>query len=95
MNIKGLNKAEVLLALWKGSKEQGISFLGREDVTLEDCGLEIESCVKFNARVDYFGGRVIKVNFNKDVLDLWLYNRDNGEGAGERIIEQLKKKDKE
>ena len=28
VNIKGLDKAEVLLALWKGSHAQGLSFLG-------------------------------------------------------------------
>lgn len=28
INIKGLDKAEVLLALWKGSHTQGMSFLG-------------------------------------------------------------------
>lgn len=28
VNIKGLDKAEVLLALWKGSHAQGMSFLG-------------------------------------------------------------------
>ena len=28
INIKGLDKAEVLLALWKGSHAQGMSFLG-------------------------------------------------------------------
>ena len=28
INIKGLNKAEVLFALWKGSHCQGMSFLG-------------------------------------------------------------------
>lgn len=28
VNIKGLDKAKVLLALWKGSHAQGISFLG-------------------------------------------------------------------
>ena len=37
--------------------------------------------------VDYHRGRVHKVDFSKWPLRLHLYNRDNGAGAGEAILE--------
>ena len=36
VDISGLDKAEVLLALWKGSHAQGMSFLGLESFDIED-----------------------------------------------------------
>lgn len=51
VDIKGLNKAEVLLALWKGSHCQGLSFLGLASngvFTLYDAKTLIEE-QRFNA----------------------------------------------
>jgi hypothetical protein len=89
MNIKGLNKAEILLALWRGSHEQGLSRLGSFDrePTLEECKQEVERPGNY---VDYFAGRVIKCNFSTDELDLCGYDRDCGNGAGDKIIAKLK-----
>ena len=39
---------------------------------------------------DYLYGRVMKIHLAGDELDTWGYNRDNGDGAAERIISQLK-----
>lgn len=46
INIKGLDKAEVLVALWKGSHCQGISFLGMMNggLTLEKAKDMIRQC---------------------------------------------------
>lgn len=83
--IAGLDKAEILLNLWGASKEQGISFMGRLDVDLETC----RKALSQNAYVDYLGGRVIKCDFSKDTLDPWGFDRDNGEGAAERVIDKM------
>ncbi|MGW8177470.1 MAG: hypothetical protein ACWGQW_01550 [bacterium] len=84
MNISNLDKAEVLLALWKGSRMQGLSFLGFGGTapTVEDCRKALEK----SSYVDYFFGRIIKCNLSQDFLDLRLYDRDCGPGAGEMAI---------
>lgn len=84
MNIKDLCKAEVLLALYNGSHQQGMSFLGYpgKEPTVEDCQAQLDR----STYVDYFFGRVIKCELGGDEVDFRLYDRDCGEGAGERVI---------
>ena len=82
MDIKGFDKAKVLYALWLHSQEQGMSFLGRYPMTEDKCRKILEQ----QTYIDYLGGRVIKVDMSGDHLDLRLYDRDNGEGAGEYAI---------
>ena len=84
MNIKGLDKAEVMLALYNGSHQQGMSFLGYpgQEPTVEDCRSYLEKCTY----VDYFFGRVLKCELGGDELNLRLYDRDCGEGEGERVL---------
>jgi hypothetical protein len=86
MNIKGLDKAEVLMALYRSSRTQGVSFLGclQREPTLEDCKRFLEK----SSYVDYFFGRVIKCHLDKNYVDFRLYDRDCGEGAGERAVEK-------
>lgn len=46
VNIAGLDKSEVLVALWQASKMQGrsfLEFLGSGELTLEQAKQEIES----------------------------------------------------
>lgn len=40
---------------------------------------------------DYLQGRVMKVDLSEDTLDPWLYDRDNGQGAAERAIAEVRK----
>jgi len=85
MNIKGLDKAKVLYGLWLGSKEQGNSWLGRFPLTEEYCRRLLEHTTYF----DYLAGRVIKVDFSTDDLDLGLYDRDNNRSGEEAILDYL------
>lgn len=99
VNIKGLDKAEVLLALWEGSQIQGISFLGlyNKTMSLDEAKKEVEEKIEIeekegregNLYFDYVNGKVIKCDISKDEFDPWLYDRDNGEGAAEKAIERL------
>lgn len=89
MNISGLDKAEVLAALYNGSRQQGMGFLdrsGQEGMTVDHARGELSVRTRF----DYLNGRVMKVDLSGDELNTWLYNRDNGDGAAERIIESLR-----
>lgn len=94
VSIKGLDKAEVLLALWRGSHAQGLSFLGMIDAG----SLDIEKakhCIeeaKAHGRLyfDYLNGHVIKCDITDDEFDPRLYDRDCGEGRAEEVIKALR-----
>lgn len=90
MDITGLDKAKILAALYNGSKQQGLGFMcpeGRESIS-EDQAREL---LKDRNYFHYLNGRVMKIDLSKDELFTGLYNRDNGHGAAERIIEELRK----
>lgn len=89
VDIKGLNKAEVLVALYNNSKPQGLGFLHFEskDMTVS----EAEEILKQTTDFDYLKGRVMKVDLSSDDgFEEWLYDRDNGSGAAQRAIDTLK-----
>jgi hypothetical protein len=88
MNIKGLNKAEVLAALYNNSKQQGLGFLhirGQKPITADEAAELLKEYTSF----DYLHGRVMKVELSGDNLSTLLYDRDNGEGAAERALAPL------
>lgn len=88
INISGLNKAEVLAALYNNSKPQGMGFLQytQKDITTEEAAYLLDGGM---TSFDYLHGRVMKVNLSGDKLDPFLYDRDNGEGAAERALSHL------
>ncbi len=91
VDIKGLNKAEVLAALYNNSKPQGLGFLhfDAKDMTVA----EAEEILKQTTDFDYLKGRVMKVNLSSDdSFEEWLYDRDNGNGAAEKVISGLRKR---
>ena len=88
IDIRGLDKAEVLAALYNSARPKGMGFVHyrSEPMTYEQAKLELGAS---HGRFDYLHGRVMKVNVNKDDLDEWLYDRDNGEGAAARALAPL------
>lgn len=90
MNISHLDKAEVLVALYNGSKQQGMGFMhldGRQSMFFKE---EAEELLKQTIYFDYLHGRVMKIDLSGDELATYLYNRDNGSGAVEKILASLK-----
>ena len=88
MNISGLDKAEVLAALFNASRQQGISFLdsrGRRDMTKERAA----EILKVTEHFDYLEGRVMKISLDRDEVETRLHDRDNGQGSAERAIAHL------
>lgn len=94
VNIKGLDKAEVLYALWRHSHVQGLSFMGLspEGFTLQKAHELIKERQEKNARLyfDYVEGHVIKCDLSRDSFDEFLYDRDCGSGAAENAINELR-----
>ena len=89
VDIKGLDKARVLKALYDHSHVQGSGFLQAVPegvVTVEHCAGLLEKQTYF----DYLHGRVLKVELSGDEFDERLYDRDCGEGAAQRAVDSIK-----
>lgn len=91
VNIAGLDKAEVLFALYNGSHAQGMSSMAvpGEGVSLERCR-EVIAGMGDRLSFDYFAGHVLKVDIGGDEFDPWLYDRDNYNGAAADVIAKLR-----
>jgi hypothetical protein len=87
-DISGLDKKEVLRALFRNAEPQGLGFVQYNSAdTISD--EEAEKLLK-KGYIDYLKGRVMKIDLSKSVVDTYLYNRDNGNNAAENVIEKLK-----
>jgi hypothetical protein len=86
IDITGIDKAKLLMALHQNSKAQGISFLHEREVSLIDCQKRLE----LTGDIDYFAGRVIKCDLSSDQLDGRMYDRDNGDGVAERVVNSIR-----
>lgn len=87
IDIKGLDKAAVLMALHNGTQPLGMGFLhnvGR--MTIEQAR---EDIARQGMKWDYCHGRPLKVNISGDSFDERLYDRDAGPGAAQRAIDGL------
>jgi len=79
IDITGLDKAEVLAALYNASKPLGMGII---HYTPGDLDLAVaREYLAESPHFDYLHGRVMKVNLSSDSLDPRLYDRDNGQGA--------------
>ena len=81
------NKAEVLATLYNNSRPLGMGILHfmPEEMTIG----EAENLLKDQSYFDYLMGRVMKCDFSGDKLETFLYNRDNGKGAAELLVEKM------
>lgn len=89
INIKGLDKARVLVELYNHSHQQGLGMLQvAKKITVEDARKLLEE----DTYIDYLYGKVMKVDLSSDEeFDERLYDRDNGEGMAQRVIDNLRK----
>jgi len=89
VDISGINKKVFLESLWENSKPA--SFFTSSGITPPpiDKG-ELEDSLK-NGKADYLSGRVIKMNFSGDTVDPWGYDRDNGTGSVQKIVDEIRK----
>lgn len=95
INIAGLDKVEVLLALYHQSNYQGLGVVEAFSGLTREKAAEAVAHHAANPRFgeviyfDYVCGRVIKCEIGEDELDPRLYDRDNGEGAAARALARL------
>lgn len=84
IDIKGLDKAEVLKALYDNSHVQGMGFLQAVPagtVTVNHC----RELLKHGTYFDYLYGRVLKVDLSGDEFD----ERDNGRDSAAKAMVPL------
>ena len=87
IDISGLDKADLLAALFNASKPLGLGFLdpgSQKPMTKADAQIEISE--KPGLYFDYVRGRVVKCDISGDTLRTGSYNRDNGAGAAEAVV---------
>lgn len=103
VNIAGLDKAELFAALYNHAKPLGMGKLHYDPTVLTKesaeklMGLGDDAARMFpgmrrgnSLYFDYVKGRPLKIDLSGDEMDTWLYNRDQGEGAAERIVAELR-----
>lgn len=96
INIKGISKGKVLAELYNNSKPLGMGMLHYDPaIMLEEDAMIIigDAHTTYSNRgnlfFDYLKGRVMKVDITGDEFDPWLYDRDNGEGSAQRVIDNI------
>lgn len=92
VDIRSLDKAAVLAALYNASQPLGLGFLtpgSGQQMTVEESGRVLAEAGD-NLYFDYLRGRVVKVDLSGDEVDTRLYDRDNGAGSGAQVIEALR-----
>lgn len=90
ISIAGLDKAEVLAALYDAAKAQGMGLLHFTPVPM---GIsEASDLLRQMTYFDYVKGRVMKVDLSTDDLYEGLYDRDNGPGAAKFVIDMLRER---
>ena len=99
IDIKGLDKAKVLKALWDHSHVQEKSYLSRQRVddsgfTIEMAQREIDYCKGHRLHYYYVYGHVIKCDITDDEFDPWLYDEACGEGMAQKAINDLRKEER-
>ena len=105
VNFAPLTRAQVLCALYNKAKVQGMGFLQFKEgnLTIPQAEKLIEDATKPSfiegekpyAYFDYVYGRVLKVELKEDSFEFEerLYDRDNGEGAAKKAIEEYLEKE--
>lgn len=103
INIAGIDKAELFAALYNHAKPLGMGMLHYDPTPLtKESAQELMGQGDDTKRMfgmsrgglyfDYVKGRPLKINLEGDEMDTWLYNRDQGDGAAERIVAELRAK---
>lgn len=89
IDISRKSDAAILAALYNASRPLGIGFLN-PNCSQSMTEAEAQKILDRGQRYfDYLNGRVMKIDLGREVLDPYLYDRDNGKGAAERIISAL------
>ena len=88
ISLIGLEKTDVLMALYNAAQPQGMGFLHYDPTPLTPD--EAKELLAQGDYFDYLRGRIMKVDLGGDTLDPRLFDRDNGEGSAKAVIDSLR-----
>ena len=89
INIKGLDKALLLAGLYNNSQQLRLGVFderGYYNLSYNEAKNLLETTTRF----DYLYGRVLKVDLSGDEFDERLYDRDNGVGSAQRVVNGIR-----
>lgn len=92
VDVTGIDRDELLEALWREAKTAGFFDVFPVPPPAWDLH-RAKAELKGKTFVDYCLGRSIKTDVytKENLIDGWLYDRDNGQGAFARVVKKLKK----
>lgn len=100
IDIKGIDKAELLAALVNAASPVGMGVFhddgkpmtkAEAQKRIDDMqGHDYPGIPSMALSFDYVKGRPIKSNLSGDLFNPSLYDRDQGEGAAARVVAQLR-----
>lgn len=86
VDITDIDKVELLYGLWLNARVP--CSLPHPEFNYTDAA---DTVKKF---INYYHGRSIKCDISKNVVDPWIYNRDYGTGAFEKIVDHIRQNQK-
>jgi len=89
INIKGLDKRQLLLELYKNAKWATIFEIDGAPNKPEFDEDQLDMALQWKG-ADYLCGKPIKIDFRKDLVDFEDYNFYNGENLANKIIFKMK-----
>ncbi len=89
LDITGIDKAELLAALYNNARPPGPDWILFQNKGMTTC--EAAKLLEEDTYFDYLAGRPLKINLKGNTLEPALYDRDQGQGECERIVESLRK----
>lgn len=98
INIKDLDKAEVLACLFNHAKFRGMQLLDEEyQVKADKIIMTVTQAKEIiamnnNLHFDYVWAKAIKTNLSGDEIDPGIYDREHGQGAAEAAIQTIRNK---
>jgi len=91
IDITGIDKIDLFIALYENATSPIGSFAAIVGTTAPPMTRDrAEELIQHQSYFDYVGGRVMKIHIDKDELNPYLYDRDNGEGAAARAIDSIR-----
>ena len=86
VDITNINKVQLLQALWRHSKPASI-LISMGLSTDFDENLANDAVKGY---IDYFCGRAIKTDISTDIVEVDYYDRYNGQGRFQKVVNTLK-----
>lgn len=94
VNISGLNKIDLLKALWENSKPAAYfehMVKTPPEFNVKEAAQALDQNLNSHFEVDYLSGRLIKCDFRNDEVSPKSYDKQFGSGSFKRVVDKLRK----